>query len=51
MTDTQLIAIAAIVVGFLVFFAVPVIVAWARRSPDLPMIAKLAPLGLLSFAL
>lgn len=34
-----------------VLIGLPIAVAWARKSPDLKTIAKLAPLSILSFAL
>ena len=51
MAQDKLLIIALASAVLLAFCALPPIVAWARGSPDRRTIAKLAPLGLLSFAL
>ena len=51
MTEDRILLLALICLGLLVFAAIPVLIAIARRNPDTKTIAKLAPLALLSFAL
>ena len=51
MSEDRILLLALLCLGFLVFAAIPVLVALARRNPDTKTIAKLAPLSLLSFAL
>ena len=49
--EFQIIVLAIAVGVLLLFCAIPAIIAWARKHPDLRTIAKLSPLSLLSFAL
>ena len=51
MSETQIITIVALVALLLLICAIPVIIAWLRKHPDLRTIAKLSPLSILSFAL
>lgn len=51
MNNQQMIALMVIAGVFLLFCAIPVIIAWVRKHADLRTIAKLSPLALLSFAL
>ena len=51
MNEALVIGIALGVIITVFFCAIPVIIAWAKHSPDLKTIAKLSPLTILSFAL
>lgn len=52
MNDVDIVTVLAITLPvLLLFIAVPVAVAFARRHPERRTILKLAPLGLLSFIL
>lgn len=51
MNENLIPAILAMVAFFTILIGLPIAVAWARKSPDLKTISKLAPLSLLSFAL
>ena len=51
MDENLIPAVLAMVAFLAIIIGLPIVVAWARKSPDLDPIAQLAPLSLLSFAL